>query len=44
MVCFLGEYDLVVRPAAYRTWRVLERIVQEPAAWALRLRQRVLGT
>jgi len=44
MVGFLGEYDLVVRPGAYRAWRILERMVQEPAAWALRLRQRVMGS
>jgi lipid II:glycine glycyltransferase (peptidoglycan interpeptide bridge formation enzyme) len=44
MVSFLGEYDLVVRPGAYRAWRILERVVQQPAAWALRLRQRVMGS
>jgi lipid II:glycine glycyltransferase (peptidoglycan interpeptide bridge formation enzyme) len=43
MVGFLGEYDLVVRPGAYRAWRILERMVQQPAAWALCLRRRVLG-
>jgi lipid II:glycine glycyltransferase (peptidoglycan interpeptide bridge formation enzyme) len=44
MVGFLGEYDLVVRPGVYRAWRILERAVQQPAAWALRLRHRVLGS
>ena len=43
MVAFLGEYDLVLRPAAYRVWRTLERMAQGPAAWALRLRRRVPG-
>lgn len=41
MVRFLGEYDLVARPGAYRAWRILERMVQRPAAWALALRRRV---
>jgi lipid II:glycine glycyltransferase (peptidoglycan interpeptide bridge formation enzyme) len=44
MVSFLGEYDLVVRPGAYRVWRALEQMVQRPAAWALRLRQRVTAS
>jgi peptidoglycan pentaglycine glycine transferase (the first glycine) len=44
MVSFLGEYDLVVRPGAYRAWRALERMVQRPAAWALRLRRRVAAS
>jgi lipid II:glycine glycyltransferase (peptidoglycan interpeptide bridge formation enzyme) len=44
MVGFLGEYDLVVRPGAYRAWRLLERVAQQPAAWALRARQRVFGS
>ena len=44
MVGFLGEYDRVVRPGAYRAWCILERMVQRPAAWALRLRHRVLGS
>jgi lipid II:glycine glycyltransferase (peptidoglycan interpeptide bridge formation enzyme) len=44
MVSMLGEYDLVLRPGAYRVWRLLERAVQGPAALAVRLRQRVLGS
>ena len=44
MVSFLGEYDLVVRPGAYRAWRALERMVQRPATWALRLRRRVTAS
>ena len=44
MVSFLGEYDLAVRPGAYRAWRALERMVQRPAAWALRLRHRVAAS
>jgi lipid II:glycine glycyltransferase (peptidoglycan interpeptide bridge formation enzyme) len=44
MVSMLGEYDLVLRPHAYRAWRILERAVQQPAAWAVRLRQRVFGS
>ena len=44
MVSFLGEYDFVVRPGAYHAWRILEGMVQRPAAWALRLRHRVLGS
>jgi lipid II:glycine glycyltransferase (peptidoglycan interpeptide bridge formation enzyme) len=44
MVSFIGEYDLVVRPAAYRVWRALERMAQRPAAWALRLRHRVAAS
>ena len=39
MVIFLGEYDRVERPAAYRAWRRLELALQRPAAQALRLRR-----
>jgi lipid II:glycine glycyltransferase (peptidoglycan interpeptide bridge formation enzyme) len=44
MVTLIGEYDLVVRPGAYRVWRALERMAQRPAAWALWLRQRVTAS
>lgn len=44
MVCFLGEYDMVVRPGAYAAWRWLERAAQQPAAWAFRLQQRLRGS
>jgi lipid II:glycine glycyltransferase (peptidoglycan interpeptide bridge formation enzyme) len=40
MVTFLGEYDLVTRPAAYALWRRLERAAQRPAAWLLALARR----
>lgn len=43
LVCLLGEYDLVIRPQAYSTWRWLERAVQKPVAWALHLRQKLGG-
>jgi peptidoglycan pentaglycine glycine transferase (the first glycine) len=41
MVTFIGEYDLVVRPCAYATWRLLERATQRPAAWGLWLWNRL---
>lgn len=41
LVCFLGEYDLVIRPRAYTAWRRLERAAQRPAAWAFALRQQL---
>jgi lipid II:glycine glycyltransferase (peptidoglycan interpeptide bridge formation enzyme) len=43
LVCLLGEYDLVIRPRTYSTWRWLERAVQKPVAWALHLRQKLGG-
>lgn len=44
LVPFLGEYDLVVRPRLYAVWRLVERAIQGPAAWAFRLKQRAFGS
>ncbi len=41
IVSFIGEYDLVVRPRAYRAWRVMERATQRPAELVLRLHQKL---
>lgn len=44
MVPLLGEYDLVLRPRAYRVWRALERLAQRPSAWMLRVCHWTLGS
>jgi lipid II:glycine glycyltransferase (peptidoglycan interpeptide bridge formation enzyme) len=44
LVSFLGEYDLVISPRVYTSWRWLERAVQRPAAWSFRLYQKLGDT
>lgn len=40
VVQFVGEYDLVIRPAVYTLWSRMEYAVQTPSEWAYRLWQR----
>lgn len=40
LVQFVGEYDLVIRPAVYAFWSRMEYAAQVPAEWAYRLWQR----
>jgi lipid II:glycine glycyltransferase (peptidoglycan interpeptide bridge formation enzyme) len=43
MIALLGEYDLVMRPRMYRAWCAVERAIQRPAAWGLRVRRRMFA-
>lgn len=41
LVNFLGEYDLVIKPTTYNTWRWMEKAIQGPASFALSVKNKL---